>query len=91
MRVDTSWCFDRLKPAVPGQGVSGQLGPQPSPPPCNPLGFELPSPTLPPTSRPPWYSPNLPAQRSEWVLAFTWLAVGLTPLPYKNLAPTSLW
>ena len=54
-----------------GGGESGQLGLQPSPPPCNPLGFEMPSPTLPPTSRPPWYSPNLPAQRSEWVLAFT--------------------
>lgn len=68
-------------PQLQGGGCRGSWAHSQAPPPCKPLGFELPSPTLPPTSRPPWYSPNLPAQQSVGVLAFTWLAVSLTPLP----------
>lgn len=67
-------------PQLQGGGCQGSWAHSQAPPPCKPLGFELPSPTLPPTSRPPWYSPNLPAQRSVGVSAFMWLAVGLTPL-----------
>lgn len=51
------------------------------------MGFQPLSPALPPTSRPPWCSPNLSAQqlRGEGRAgALTRLALGLTPLPGRN-------
>lgn len=69
-------------PAAP-VGGGGQARSQTAPSPWNPLGFKPRSPTLPPTSRPPWYSPNLSAQQLQdgggWRRGF--VATGPTPDP----------